>query len=78
MKKIVFALLLCMLSLSAFCQSSVSLGGSPIEWQVKNTNNPIKGGAPIRKSPAKLPTPPEVTEFLTDEDIKILIKSALN
>ena len=32
MKKIVFALLLCMLSLSAFCQSSVSLGGTPIEW----------------------------------------------
>ena len=61
MKKIVFALLLCMLSLSAFCQSSVSLGGTPIEWQVKNTNNPIKGGAPVRKSPAKLPTPPEAT-----------------
>ena len=35
MKKIVFALLLCMLSLSAFCQSPVTSGGTPIEWQVK-------------------------------------------
>ena len=61
MKKIVFALLLCMLSLSAFCHSCGTTGGSPIEWQVKNTNNPIKGGAPVRKSPAKLPTPPDAT-----------------
>ena len=34
MKKTVFTLLLCMLSLSAFCQSSVTLGGTLIEWQV--------------------------------------------
>ena len=61
MKKIVFALLLCMLSLSAFCQSSVTTGGSPIEWQVKKTDNPVKGGGPVHKAPAKLPTPPDAT-----------------
>ncbi|UKK67945.1 hypothetical protein L6466_11395 [Prevotella communis] len=61
MKKIVFALLLCMLSLSAFCQSSVSLGGTPIEWQIKKTDNPVKGGGSVHKAPAKLPTPPEAT-----------------
>ena len=59
MKKIVFALLLCMLSLSAFCLSPVTSGGTPIEWQVKKTDNPVKGGGPVHKAPAKLPTPPE-------------------
>lgn len=59
MKKIVFALLLCMLSLSAFCQSSVSLGGTPIEWQVRGNGGPATGGGVIRRSPEKLPTPPE-------------------
>lgn len=59
MKKIVFALLLCMLSLSAFCHSCGTTGGSPIEWQVKKTDNPVKGGGPVHKAPAKLPTPPE-------------------
>lgn len=61
MKKIVIALLLCMLSLSAFCQSPVTSGGTPIEWQVKKTDNPVKGGGPVHKAPAKLPTPPEAT-----------------
>lgn len=59
MKKTIFALLLCMLSLSAFCQSSVTTGETPIEWQIKKTDNPVKGGGPVHKAPAKLPTPPE-------------------
>lgn len=61
MKKTIFALLLCMLSLSAFCQSSVTTGETPIEWQIKKTDNPVKGGGSVHKAPAKLPTPPEAT-----------------
>ena len=61
MKKIVFFFFLCMLSLSAFCQSPVTSGSTPIEWQVKKTDNPVKGGGPVHKAPAKLPTPPDAT-----------------
>jgi len=59
MKKIVFALLFCMLSLNALCQSSANIGSTTIQWQVAITDNPVTGGVIIRRSPAKLPTPPE-------------------
>jgi hypothetical protein len=59
MKKIVFALLFCMLSLNALCQSSANIGSTTIQWQVTITDNPVTGGVIIRRSPAKLPTPPE-------------------
>ena len=55
MKKIFFALLLCMLSLSALCQ----LPGVRIDWNVGYTKPVVGSSDGPRKGPAKIPTLPE-------------------
>lgn len=58
MRKIIFALLLCMISLSAFSLPSTT-ENVRIQWQIKQNDNPITGGGVIRKTPATYPIPPK-------------------
>ena len=77
MKRTVLSLLLCIMSLSAFCQRPEVVQGTRIEWQVRILN-PYGGGLIVPKSPALPPETPEAsidghTLYLYDVDYDLTL-----